>query len=292
MKNKIISLLIIILIYALMFSSYFFLNKWLTINNMMIKLFVTSLIWTVYIWIFSLIFRNSSIYGPYWSTVPIFIVLLYLTKVTKINFQTYLLVGALIIWGVRLLINFFIRFKNLKEEDWRYHYYRQKYPKGWFFLNLFGCHFLPSFIIYMALVPVFYYIDLSTVKNINLSTIIGLIIIISGIIIELVSDYQMDYFKRKTTDLKAVNQSGLWSLSRHPNYLGELMVWWGAFLMMLSLDEKKFLLLLGPLLITLLILIITIPLMEKHLLKNKKNYQEYLEKTNMLLIFPKHKSNI
>lgn len=289
MKNKFVSILIIFTIYLSMFLSYFLLDKWLTISDIFVKLFVIDVIWTIYVWVFGLIFKNSSVYDPYWSVVPIFLILIYLLKVQEINYQTYLLVVTMLFWGLRLTINWGINFKNLKKEDWRYQHYRSKYPKWWFLLNLFGINLMPTIMVYLGLIPVFYYIELSTVVNINLSTIIGLLVTAFGVIIELVADNQMLKFKKKTKNPLAINREGLWKRSRHPNYLGEIMVWWGAFLMMLSLDEKKFLLLLGPLLITLLFLFISIPLMEKRQLQNKASYQEYIDTTNMLLIFPVHK---
>lgn len=292
MKNKIISTLIIILIYAIMLISYIFLEPLLKINDIIIKLFIVTLIWTTYLGIFSLLFKNIEIFKLFWFIAPIFLVTIYAKTITELNIQSYLIIICLGLWSLKSVINWIIRFKNLIEKDWRQIYYEEKYQKWWPIFNLFAYHFGPMIIIYLGIVPIFYYISYSTFKNINLSTIIGLLIMIAGIIIEMLADEQMNKFKRITKDQLSVNQTGLWKFSRHPNYLGELMVWWGSYLMMLSLDESKFLLFLGPLLITLLILIIRIPLMEKHELKNKYDYKEYMENTNILLIFPKKSKSI
>lgn len=292
MKNKIKNITIIILTYLLIFTSYFFLKDIIKINNMIGKLFIISLIWIIILWIISLIVKSSAISKPFLSLIPSFLVLAYFPTITKTNTQTSLIIIPIIIWTLSVTINYLIRLKNLKEEDWRFLEITSKHPKLKFILNLFGNHLLPLIVIYLAMLPIFYYIDLSTVKNINLSTIIALIITILGIVIELVANQQMNKFKKNSKNPVEVNNQGLWKISRHPNYLGEIMMWWGTYLMMLSIDEKKFLFFLGPLLITLSILIINIPMMEKRELSQKYDYKEYQKITNMLLIFPFPKNDI
>lgn len=292
MKNKIIDILIIALIYCLMFASYIFLNSFLNINDIIIKLFVVAIIWTIYLWLFGLLFKNIFVYQLFWYIGPLFFVLVYLKKITELNAQSYLIVGCLGFWTIKSVINLLIRFQNFSIKDWRQTYFENKYQKKWFLFNLFCCHIIPTIIIYFAIIPIFYYIDFSTTMNINLSTMIGLLIMGFGVIIEMVSDQQMNRFKRKSNNPSEINRIGLWKNSRHPNYLGEIMVWWGAYLMMLSLVENKFLLFLGPLLVTLLILIISIPLVEKREKELKPEYEEYIENTNMLLIFPKKSKSV
>jgi len=83
-----------------------------------------------------------------------------------------------------------------------------------------------------------------------------------------------------------VNDSGLWKYSRHPNYLGEITMWWGIYLMLLAIDPSKYWFFLGPLANTLLFLFISIPLMEGRQIKNKPDYLAYQAKTSMLLLLP------
>lgn len=286
MQNKIINTIIIIITYSLLFSSYVLLEPLIKIDNMIFKLFIISLIWTTILWIISLIIKSSTLSKPFLSLLPAFLVIFYSLTITKINFQTYLMLISVIIWSISVTINYLTRLKNLKEEDWRFLEITNKHPKLKFLINLFGNHFLPVLVIYLAILPIFYYLNLSTVTNINLSTIIAFIIMVLGIIIELIANTQMNKFKKISKNPFEVNKTGLWKISRHPNYLGEIMMWWGSFLMMLSLDDKKLLFFLGPLLITLAILIINIPMMEKRQLNKKYDYKEYQNITNMLLIFP------
>lgn len=284
MKNKLISSIIILLIYLLAFGLGMVLYYYLPISNLLLKLFVVDLVATLIVWLFGVIFNNSSVYDPYWSVLPMFFVPLYLLTIEGANIQTYIMVALIEIWGLRLTFNWLRSFKNLKTEDWRYQMYRTKHPKLWPIINLFGINLMPTVVVFLALMPILYFLELSTVINFNLSTLLGMTIVVVGIGLELVADQQMNKFKKTEKNPLAINKIGLWGKSRHPNYFGEILFWWGGYLMMLSLEASRFILLLGPLLVTLLFVFISIPMMEKRQLTSKRDYQEYLETTNMLLI--------
>lgn len=250
MKNKIYSIVILLLIYLFTIITGLFGYKLLPDWNVLLKIFLFDVFCTLIIWIFSVIFKNSSIYDPYWSIMPMIIVPLYMIKITELNLQTYVMLILVEVWGVRLTYNCLMNFKNLKVEDWRYQNLREKGKKWWPLINLFGVHLMPTITVYLALLPILYYLEVSTVVAFNLSTIMGLIIMAGGILLELVADQQMRRFKKNNRNPFAINCTGLWGRSRHPNYLGEIMFWWGGYLMMLSLESNQFILLLGPLVVT------------------------------------------
>jgi steroid 5-alpha reductase family enzyme len=76
---------------------------------------------------------------------------------------------------------------------------------------------------------------------------------------------------------------GLWSLSRHPNYLGEILFWWGLYLFALSANPSLWWVIAGPAVITLMFLFISIPMIEKRMLIRKVNYKEYQKRVSMLI---------
>jgi steroid 5-alpha reductase family enzyme len=80
-----------------------------------------------------------------------------------------------------------------------------------------------------------------------------------------------------------VNCEGVWRYIRHPNYLGEILMWWGVYFMMLSADASLWPALIGPLCNTLLFVTVSIPLMEGRQLRNKPGYSDYRARTGMLL---------
>ena len=123
-------------------------------------------------------------------------------------------------------------------------------------------------------------------NNFNLSSILAIVIALAGILFELVSDIQSGYYRKKYPN--QILDKGLWKKSRHPNYFGEIIFWFGIFLLMLSIRDNYWVLVLGPIVNLLMFSFISIPLMEKRLLKKYPAYKEYAEKTNVLLPIKKH----
>jgi steroid 5-alpha reductase family enzyme len=92
----------------------------------------------------------------------------------------------------------------------------------------------------------------------------------------------MHRFRRQASP-EEICTRGLWRYSRHPNYLGEILMWWGVFLMLYSVDVSYWRTGIGAFANTLLFLFISIPLMEKRQLSNKPGYEAYLRETSMLI---------
>ena len=105
-------------------------------------------------------------------------------------------------------------------------------------------------------------------------TIIGLLMWFFGFIFESLGDYQLKEHLKKS---KSIMQTGLWKYTRHPNYFGESVQWWGLGLMAISIAWWS---LISPIIITFLLLKISgVPMLEKKWDKNKE-YQEYKKHTN------------
>ena len=97
------------------------------------------------------------------------------------------------------------------------------------------------------------------------------------------ADIQMHKFQKSSGDRTKIIRTGVWKHARHPNYLGEIMMWWGVYLAMLPSHTELWYLLIGALANTLLFLFISIPLAEKHLAGYKEGYAKYKNETRMLL---------
>lgn len=113
---------------------------------------------------------------------------------------------------------------------------------------------------------------------------LGIAVAIFGLIFESISDYQLAQFKKVETNKGKLMTSGLWSISRHPNYFGEIIFWWGIFI---SLFKNYYSLIgvISPLLITLLLNNISgVPLLEKKY-KSRKDFIEYSSRVSRLVPF-------
>ena len=137
-NNKSISVLIIVLIYLVAFVGAFFSFQYIPIDNLILKFLVSDLIATLIVYLFSLIFRNPSIYDPYWSVAPMVIVPFILWHTGSYQFFSIFVLALVELWGLRLTINWLISFKNLNSIDWRYVQLKEKHPKLWPLLNILG----------------------------------------------------------------------------------------------------------------------------------------------------------
>jgi steroid 5-alpha reductase family enzyme len=273
-NSKIYSIIVIGLIYILASIIAVIVYNSLSFNQY-INILVSDIAATIIVYIFSVIFNNSSIYDPYWSVQPIVIVVLYLINKT-INISSILSLIAILLWGIRLTVNWAYTFPNLTKQDWRYTKYKNE--TGIFYqpVNFFGIHLMPTLLVYLAVIPVITIVDSN---SFNIGSVIGFIISITAILVQAIADYEMHKFRKKNTG-KLIRE-GLWKYSRHPNYLGEILMWWGIAIQAFSIS-KEIWTLLGAVLITIMFLIISIPLAEKRQSK-KDGFIEYKKETRCLL---------
>lgn len=234
---------------------------------------------TVVVFAFSLIFKNASVYDPYWSVQPMVILLICAVRVGFGAAQLLPMI-AVFFWGVRLTVNWAYSFKGFKEEDWRYVQLREKTGRLFPLVNFFGVHLLPTLIVYACVLPVvclFHYFEESPFRPI---CAIFFLISIGAVALQLIADTQMHRFHNAGN--RGINRSGLWKYSRHPNYLGEILFWWGMGLYSVFSMLGRWYLLAGALINTVLFLAVSIPMMEDRQAK-KRGYADYRRRTRMLL---------
>ena len=111
-----------------------------------------------------------------------------------------------------------------------------------------------------------------------------------GFFFEAVSDWQLARFKADPDNKGRVMDKGLWAFSRHPNYFGETLLWWGVFLIVLATPSSGWTII-SPVIITAVLLKMTgVPLMEKTIVHTRPGYREYIARTPAFLPrFPRRK---
>ena len=288
-KTRIASFLIILTIYIVAFFIalfIFYLSKNL---NILISSLLADIAATLVVWGFGVLFRNSSVYDPYWSVAPVVIIICWITiKIITFSVTDILLLAVIIIWAFRLTLNWAIRWKDLNHQDWRYIMLKERSPKIWFFTNLIGINLMPTIIVFISLVPAYFGIGSEGV--INVLTIIGFVICLGAVLIEFIADRQMDLFKKSNPSKNQNIERGLWNYSRHPNYFGEVSFWWGIWLMQIGVMQGIWITITGPVVMTLLFVFISIPMMEKHILESKPYYRNYQKQVSMLIPWIRKKS--
>lgn len=284
-ESKLISFIIITLIYILSTLIQVILFNKLNIENLYLKILIIDVVATIFVFIFSLIFNNSSIYDPYWSVEPAIILILLMAH-NKINYPVVITFGIVILlWSLRLTLNWALSFKNLTKQDWRYAMFKEKTKKLYPLVNLFGIHLFPTIVVYLAMLPM---IDFISINYTNYLSYFGVAIMLLGVIFEILSDFDIyEYHKRNKDDRRQIINTGLWKYSRHPNYFGEIIFWYGVFISILPVDPSSWYLCFGAIINNLMFVFISIPLSEKRLKTYKFNYEKYQEEIRMLIPFKK-----
>lgn len=291
-KNKTIGLIIISLIYIFTISLgvliYFLLPSSMK-TQPLIPLLIIDVICTVIIYIFSRIFNNSSIYDPYWSVAPIVLYVAFILITGYNNYITDIFLVLIAFWSGRLTLNWALGFKNLGTQDWRYQGFKEKHPKTYFLIDLFGIHLFPTIIVFIGMMPGFFFIEKACTTQLNLTVLLGALVMLFAIIIEMISDIQMYNFRKNNKVKGAIMNKGLWKISRHPNYFGEILFWISIWLLYFGAESNfgiGFITAFCPIAVFVMFVFVSIPMLEKRQLKNKPGYKEYMENTNMLLIYP------
>ncbi len=196
-----------------------------------------------------------------------------------LNTISLIIFFGVVLWALRLGGYLLTRILQIKV-DHRFDDKRDSFLKfGAFWL-------LQTFTVSIVMLPEIYLLSHKSETIHPLALTAGLILWVAGFIIETAADAQKTAFKK--VHPKRLITTGLWKYSRHPNYLGEMLVWWGLALVILPyLKGLSYLVLLGPVFITLLLLFVSgIPLLEKSWKErygNESYYQEYIRKTPLLI---------
>ncbi len=192
-----------------------------------------------------------------------------------------ILVGVLVsIWGLRLAWHIYHRNKG-KTEDYRYLAWRKSWGK-WFLLRSYlQVYLLQGILLFITALPILL-INQDDSKGLYFLDFFGLTIWMLGFFFEAVSDSQLARFKSNPSNNGKLLQNGLWRYSRHPNYFGEIMQWWGVWFIAIN-TVYGWLALIGPITITTLILKVSgIPLLEQKMRSNP-DFSDYEKKTNQLI---------
>lgn len=280
-KNKTFSYVMIVLVYlfALIVGAGIYLSLFESLD-MWLSLLIADTGATVLVFIFSLIFKNASVYDPYWSVAPIFILGLMLIGQAITPFKIALF-AVVAIWGVRLTANWAYCFGDLTCQDWRYTMLKEQTGKFYPIINFVGIHLVPTIVVYACILPACY-VATSNQLSENPVAYIFLGVSLLAVILQGTADYQMQkYRKNKTTPFI---RNGLWKYSRHPNYLGEILMWWGIGGACAVYNPSMWFLLSGALINTLLFALVSIPMAEKRQGK-KEGFLQYKMETNYLLSF-------
>ena len=279
-QNRLASFAVITLIYILATA----LGVWLYTTLDLawwLGLLIADCVATVFTFLFSVLLKNASVYDPYWSVQPPVILVAFAVG-RRLTALGVLLLVVVFFWAIRLTANWAYTFANLTHQDWRYTMLSQKTGKLYPIVNFVGIHMVPTLVVYGCVLPAVYAI--LNGFSANLGSILCLCISLGAAVMQGVADIQMhQYRKNKTTPFIRV---GLWKNARHPNYLGEILMWWGVAGALLCVAPQAWYLAVGALANTALFLFVSIPLADGRQ-SAKDGWEEYEAQTRKLFPFKK-----
>ena len=253
--------------------------------EMWLSLLIADMAATVFTFLFSLIFDNASVYDPYWSVQPIVILLALMIESGSVVLSGALVLAVVSVWGIRLTANWAYTFRDLTHQDWRYTMLCEKTGRFYPIINFVGIHTVPTLVVYAATLPAAYviverpYVVVERTE-VNILFLVFLLVSLLAATLQCISDIQMHKFRK--SGVGGFIRVGLWKYSRHPNYLGEILMWWGIALAAISILGFRWYLPLGALCNTLLFLFVSIPMADGRQ-SRKAGFDEYKKSTRMLL---------
>ena len=225
----------------------------------------------------ALIKKDNSIVDVAWGIGYILITItgLFLRETITLN---QICVSIMVcLWGLRLGAHIFFRNRG-KGEDFRYRKWREEWGKYVVIRSFLQVFMLQGIFMLIIALPVIFSLSNSDIVY-PWIPFVGVGVWLIGFIWESVADFQMTQFKKNSKNKGKILMAGLWRYSRHPNYFGEMLVWWGIFILALS-NPSAWWTILSPLIMTwLLISVSGVPMLEKKYADNPE-YQAYQERTS------------
>jgi steroid 5-alpha reductase family enzyme len=237
--------------------------------------FSAMLLMAVAVWALSVRLRDVSIVDSLWSVFFIVFTALFAWRMGSDATASFVLIGLIVLWGVRLSGYITVR-NHGKGEDRRYQAIRARNQPNFEFKSLYLVFILQAVLAATVVAPVVPI--LNEARAANALTYAGFAIAAFGALFETVADAQMARFKATRTAHDTVMDRGLWRYSRHPNYFGEAVFWWGIWLASASMGGAWTVF--SPLLMTWLLTRVSgVPLLEADLRQRSQAYRDYLETT-------------
>lgn len=243
---------------------------------------------TLVIFAFSRRFDNSSMYDPYWSVAPIPIVVYWAVAASDdaTTARQALVLTLVSFWGIRLTWNFVRGWSGLDHEDWRYVDIRKKAGRLYWPASLFGIHLFPTVQVFLGCLPA--YAALTSTRPLGWLDGFAALVTFGGAMIEAVADQQLRVFLKRDKKPGTIMSDGLWGLSRHPNYFGEMTFWWGLALFGVAAGVVTWWTFAGAVAISVMFLAASLPMIEKRSRERRPGYTDHAKRVSLIVPwFPK-----
>ncbi len=267
-------------------------------GSVLLLAFAADVVATVVIFAFSVGYRNSSFYDPYWSAVPPVLVLYWMVAGGTLSDSRSLLLLALVSWwAVRLTHNWARGWQGLSDEDWRYEQLQAQLGPAYWPVSLLGIHLMPTVWVFLGCLGAYVVTGAAAVDALpwlsadelgppaplGVLDVLALVVTAGAVWLERRADLELLAFRQSRCDSSKLLRSGVWAWCRHPNYLGEIGFWVGVCLFGVAASTAAWWVWLGPTVMIALFAGITVAMIERKLAAAKPGYRSYQAEVPRLL---------
>ncbi|WP_045211344.1 DUF1295 domain-containing protein [Desulfonatronovibrio magnus] len=259
----------------------------MSIYNPLFLTLGASILLMICAWVLSLLRGKACVADSFWGAG--FLIVAWIVYCAGHGYEARSLLAACLIsiWGIRLCIH--VSARNWGQpEDRRYQALRDYRGKNFWWVSLFTVFLLQAVLLWLVSLGV-QLAQLSPVPDkLTIFDIMGALIWMTGFIIQVVGDTQLQMFKNNPDNKGRVMDQGLWGYSRHPNYFGESLMWWGLYLLVLQTPYALWAII-SPLIITFLLLKVSgVAMTEQNISQRRPEYNDYQQRVSAFIPwFPK-----
>lgn len=236
------------------------------------------------LWAVSVFKRDVSIIDACWGLGFVALAWLYTGLAETPTPRAWLVTGLVSLWGVRL--GWHIGSRSLGHpEDYRYAAMRRSWGPRFWWVSLFTVFGLQGVLMLVIGAPL-YVVSTRPASDGNLLDALGLALFVVGFLFEVVGDAQLRRFKADPARRGTTLQTGLWRYTRHPNYFGDAVLWWGLYVLA-DLSTGPGYTVFAPIIMTgLLMRVSGVPLLEAHMRRSRPDFAAYAARTSAFFPWP------
>lgn len=234
------------------------------------------------VWMLSVYQRNAAIVDVFWGLGFAIVALVGFYVGGGHNPRATLITALTVIWGVRLAL--YLAWRNHGQgEDYRYQAMRRSIGDNFWIVSLFTVFGLQGILMWVVSLPIQLAQSSSLPATLTGFDLLGVLLWCGGLSFEAIGDWQLARFKADPSHRGKVMDRGLWRYTRHPNYFGDALLWWGLFMIAFATPHSGWTVI-APLVMTgLLMRVSGVPLLERKLVKTRPQYAEYMRRTSSFI---------
>ena len=238
-------------------------------------------------WMFSVVKHDVSFVDSLWSLFFLVAAAVFANYAQPLSDRGLLVLILVLLWSLRLSV--YITARNWgQNEDYRYQTIRENNSPGFAFKSLyivFGLQGVLAWLVALPLLPA-----ITAASELGLLDAVAAVLWLVGFIFEAGGDYQLSRFKSDPANKGKVMDSGLWALTRHPNYFGDFCIWWAFYLF--AVAAGGWWSIASPILMTLLLLKVSgVAMLEQTISERRPAYADYIRRTNAFFPGPRRKTH-